>query len=389
MLFFVLLVVVSAQFDSNDGGYKSEDLRINPRCFRGCPDSSPCFNSWTGNCQAKFCDSPAHCRCAGNTRDVSQLSIHSSVPLWIGFATLFIPGALFLVGGSLGRTRARALSLRSEAFLAGGICLLSALCYLAMALDTGHVRRCDGRQVFWVRHLEWLLTTPLILYQICAFAGTSWSLTMVVIAVDFVMILSGVVASSIGGLKWVYWLFSMFCFLPIMWVLGTTPYMYVPVRDRPTHGHLISKNVRTGGGVLSSSRQKIATHDGSGLEGELDHPMLLNSTSSSPEAAVVSQWGISIADLMNKVQSTSDKVNNVFDDIDNVLNIVPKAWRPFGIIDKVEDIVDKVDHFFDNLVDEILKVLHIALGSIESLESYLDIWETMPKIIKKRVRKKN
>ena len=78
----------------------------------------------------------------------------------MGFALLFIAFLMcsyFTYNESYGRRMPHYVSLL--------ICGLASLAYLSMATGNGSMVRADGRVFYWARYIDWLVTTPLLLYE--------------------------------------------------------------------------------------------------------------------------------------------------------------------------------------------------------------------------------
>merc|ERR1712010_350437 len=94
----------------------------------------------------------------------------------------------------MGNLRLRAF-LSGPAMVEGFVCLIASLAYLTMATGHGYYTRCDGRQFYFARYIDWVLTTPLMLHSLVHFAGAS--------VVD-------------GGFKWFFFAFAILTFLPVI-----------------------------------------------------------------------------------------------------------------------------------------------------------------------------
>merc|ERR1712093_289525 len=51
------------------------------------------------------------------------------------------------------------------------------------------------RQVFWARYVDWAVTTPLLLLDLCLLAGVDGAHTLMAIAADLIMVLTGMFAA--------------------------------------------------------------------------------------------------------------------------------------------------------------------------------------------------
>ena len=80
--------------------------------------------------------------------------------------------------------------------------------------------RGQYREIFWVRYVDWFITTPLLLMDLLLTAGMPWPTILWVILVDEIMIVTGLVGALVrSGYKWGYFVFGMLhrtC--PFMWI---------------------------------------------------------------------------------------------------------------------------------------------------------------------------
>merc|ERR1740138_1786327 len=255
------------------------------QCFQGCPVEAPCMGY--GGCVAKSCGAapvapvgygatqqsgyrqlqqqgygqqesyaaPAYaapapevtCGCPAGTVDTTHLSVNSTVILWIAFALLFIPALYFLCRGfeavrdgtfsDAARNRINHY-VSTPRILAGVVCMVASLAYLTMATGHGFITKCNGRDFYYARYVDWAITTPLMLWDILTIANAS-HLTEVFIAVmDIFMIVSGLIGELIeGGERWAFFGFSMLAFpssTSSAWRRTATVYAAVLARTPPT-----------------------------------------------------------------------------------------------------------------------------------------------------------
>jgi len=96
---------------------------------------------------------------------------------------------------------------------------IATMAYLTMVAGGGHVY-VSGRELFYIRYIDWILTTPLMLWDILALAGASSSEVMLTCGIDMLMIGFGVVGAATPGYKkWIFWIVAMFCFFHVVGVL--------------------------------------------------------------------------------------------------------------------------------------------------------------------------
>merc|ERR1712100_191912 len=111
--------------------------------------------------------------------------------------------------------------LANPSLVAGAVCLIASLAYLTMATDNGWYTRChDGRQFFFARYIDWVVTTPLMLHALAHFANSPDEIWNFLFFSDVLMIVSGLVASTIDGPeKWIYYGFSILAFIPVLYYI--------------------------------------------------------------------------------------------------------------------------------------------------------------------------
>merc|ERR1711998_115643 len=109
----------------------------------------------------------------------------------------------------------------TERIVAGFICGIASIAYLAMSLGHGYiVRCCDGRSFYYARYVDWALTTPLQIWELSRFAGAANLDRLFLTVIDFLMIIAGLIGALIcDSEKWAFWGFGILCFLPILWFL--------------------------------------------------------------------------------------------------------------------------------------------------------------------------
>jgi len=245
-------------------------------CLGGCPKEAPC-QSPMGGCLPKHQFVAAEygaasyaapeqtygeneegyrrlsgSSCPPGTVDSSRQQLTSTVTLWVAFALLFLPALFFFFcTSSPAQTRTVSASMLTQAqrdllpenfgdtvtlsttrfyedhrMVAGIICFIASMAYLAMALGYGYtVRCCDGRSFYYARYIDWTLTTPLLLWEVFDVARMRLPHRHFIYFLDLLMIISGLIGSLIcGGEKWAFFGFSILCFIPILGQLcSSTP----------------------------------------------------------------------------------------------------------------------------------------------------------------------
>ncbi|KAK5084966.1 hypothetical protein LTR24_007304 [Lithohypha guttulata] len=75
------------------------------------------------------------------------------------------------------------------------------------------------RQVYWARYVDWSVTTPLLLLDLCLLAGLSGANILVAIVADVIMILTGLFAAygKNDGQKWGWYIWACIAYLVIVY----------------------------------------------------------------------------------------------------------------------------------------------------------------------------
>jgi len=176
------------------------------------------------------------------TFDTRSLRINrtGTIVLWVAFAILFLLACYYLRMFQWYSAVADAIESNGDGFLfpeyvnhsilhflanpaliAGCVCLIASLAYLTMASGNGWYTRChDGRQFFFARYIDWVVTTPLMLHALAHFANSPDEIWNFLFFSDVIMIVSGLVASTIDGPeKWIYYGFAVLAFIPVLYYL--------------------------------------------------------------------------------------------------------------------------------------------------------------------------
>lgn len=176
--------------------------------------------------------------CPVDTIDTSGNAVGSTgrLVLWIGFGIFFLAAAYYMCmfyhfhflneledEWALANRAQTELSqfLAAPTLHASLVCLVASLAYLTMASGIGFYTNCvNGRQMYYVRYIDWLITTPMMLLALCHFGNARTVLTNYLISMDILMILSGLIGATIdGGEKWVFFGVAMLFFLPVIYYL--------------------------------------------------------------------------------------------------------------------------------------------------------------------------
>lgn len=92
------------------------------------------------------------------------------------------------------------------------------------------------RQVYWARYVDWSITTPLLLLDLCLLAGLSGANILVAIVADVIMILSGLFAAygNSDGQKWGWFAWACIAYLTIVYQVFFNGRTAVATKDNKT-----------------------------------------------------------------------------------------------------------------------------------------------------------
>jgi bacteriorhodopsin len=135
--------------------------------------------------------------------------------LWLGFIGMFVPTIYFSLA-----TMKEPAGKKYFHVVTTMITAIASLAYLSMASGYGFVIRNDGREFFYARYIDWVVTTPLLLLDLAGLAGATPDTTLWLIGTDVLMIVAGLIGALIEGkMRWAFWGFGMLAFLPIVYFL--------------------------------------------------------------------------------------------------------------------------------------------------------------------------
>lgn len=116
------------------------------------------------------------------------------------------------------------------------ITLTAAISYFAMASGHATTFACHSvaehhkhvpdthhdvcRQVFWARYVDWSITTPLLLLDLCLLAGIDGAHTIMAIVADLIMILTGLFAAygkEHTVQKWGWYAIACIAYIFVIW----------------------------------------------------------------------------------------------------------------------------------------------------------------------------
>lgn len=108
-------------------------------------------------------------------------------------------------------------------YLTASVVFVAAIAYFTMGSNLGFTpievefRRSNPkvagnyRSIFYVRYIDWFITTPLLLLDLLLTAGMPWPTVLFIIMVDEIMIVTGLVGALVTSVyKFGYYAFGKF-----------------------------------------------------------------------------------------------------------------------------------------------------------------------------------
>ncbi|GAB7356038.1 hypothetical protein MBLNU459_g6655t1 [Dothideomycetes sp. NU459] len=132
-------------------------------------------------------------------------------------------------------------------YITASITMVAAIAYFSMAsnlgwtpIDVEFVRSNPvvaglNREIFYVRYIDWFITTPLLLMDLLLTAALPWPTILFIILVDWIMIVTGLVGALVrSSYKWGYFTFGCAALGYIVYVL---------VWEARRHANAVGKDV--------------------------------------------------------------------------------------------------------------------------------------------------
>ncbi|MCJ1473466.1 ion channel activity [Lambiella insularis] len=120
-------------------------------------------------------------------------------------------------------------------YITAAITLTAAIAYFSMGSNLGQTGipvefirnnpKVGGsvggdREIFYVRYIDWFVTTPLLLLDLLLTAGLPWPTILITILMDEFMIVTGLVGALVSSdYKWGYYVFGCVSFLFVIYIL--------------------------------------------------------------------------------------------------------------------------------------------------------------------------
>lgn len=154
-----------------------------------------------------------------------------TVTLWVVFAVMVLASAAFaLLSWNIPTSK------RVYHVLTTLVTIIAALSYFAMASGDGVSYKCEEktdyhdhvpdthhtvcRQIYWARYVDWSLTTPLLLIELCLLAGVDGAHTLMAVAASLIMTLTGLFAAFGNNntfQKWGWFTIACVAYVFVIW----------------------------------------------------------------------------------------------------------------------------------------------------------------------------
>lgn len=156
-----------------------------------------------------------------------NITTHGSDWYWAVTAVMAVTTFIF-AGLSLTKPREK----RIFHYITAAITMIASIAYFSMASNIGwapisvefqrSASTVSGltREIFYVRYIDWVFTTPLLLLDLLLTAGLPWPTILFTILIDEIMIVTGLVGALVrSSYKWGYFAFGCAALFWIGWVL--------------------------------------------------------------------------------------------------------------------------------------------------------------------------
>lgn len=165
----------------------------------------------------------------GATADIA-ITTHGSDWYWAVCAVMTV-ATLAFIGLSFTKPRTH----RIFHYITALVTMVAAIAYFTMGSNLGFTPiqvefarsnpRVHGtyREIFYVRYIDWVITTPLLLLDLLLTAGLPWPTILYTLVIDEIMIITGLVgALVVSDYKWGYFTFGCAALFVIAWTLTWT-----------------------------------------------------------------------------------------------------------------------------------------------------------------------
>ncbi|KAI0851244.1 opsin-1 [Daldinia vernicosa] len=170
----------------------------------------------------------------------------------VGYRTLWVVFVLMVLSSVTFYVMAMRVPVQKRLFhiIAALITTISVLSYYAMATGDGitmhpyvtkiskhgEIIEIVNRQVYWVRYVDWALTTPLLLLDLCLIAGINGASILIAVVSALIMILSGLFAAlaRYEAQGWGWYVIACIAYLNVVYQVGYKGRHAITTRDNKT-----------------------------------------------------------------------------------------------------------------------------------------------------------
>ncbi|KAI1140395.1 opsin-1 [Hypoxylon sp. FL0543] len=119
--------------------------------------------------------------------------------------------------------------------------------YVAGRSKHGAVTDIVIRDVYWARYVDWALTTPLVLLNLCLLAGLNGASILLIVVSDVVMVLTGLFAALSGGEAqgWGWYAIACIAYINVAYQVGYKGRHAVSSKDNATRTFFASISLFT------------------------------------------------------------------------------------------------------------------------------------------------
>ncbi|ESZ89976.1 hypothetical protein SBOR_9638 [Sclerotinia borealis F-4128] len=181
-----------------------------------------------------------------------RITTHGSNVYWAITAVMAL-ATLCFIGLSFRVPRSK----RIFHYITASITMTASIAYFTMASNLGYASiiqefqrsnplvRGVYREIFYVRYIDWVVTTPLLLLDILLTAGLPWPTILYTIFLDEVMIITGLVGALVSSsYKWGYFVFAMVALFGIAYNV-----LFIGAKHAKALGTAVNKVYWTCGGI--------------------------------------------------------------------------------------------------------------------------------------------
>jgi len=133
--------------------------------------------------------------------------------LWVSFLCMFLSSCYFLQ-----KTLARKPADRLFEFVTFMVTGIATLAYLVMACGFGVHHNGTNQQFYYARYIDWVFTTPLMVWDLMELVGAPGSNIFMVVGLDVLMIVAGMIGAMCEdhGIRWAFFVLGCIFFLLIV-----------------------------------------------------------------------------------------------------------------------------------------------------------------------------